>query len=516
MVDSDEDIDFLDEDSDTTVTVKKLKPWKIAVIDDEEQVHHVTKLILSDYQYAGRPLEFYSAYNAVEGKKLFDEQDDIAVCLLDVVMETETAGLDLVKDIRSNNNPFTRIVLRTGQPGQAPEEEVIKKYDINDYKEKTELTRTKLTTLMHSCLKTYEFIVSQEITKAGLEKVLESTAKIFENPFIQDFAQGIMLQISSLFEFHQDAALVKIENAMAAYEKGHKLRVIAGIGDYDPNEHKSSEINLPKKLLDQITAENEKFKIHIDDAYFIASHIGKDDDHYLLAMNGDLSECSELNKKLLSVFCHNAMIAFENIMLNNEIEEAQWEMVHMLGGAVETRSKETGNHISRVSLVSELLAQKIGLDKKTAELIKWASPLHDVGKIAIPDPILNKPGKLEADEWEIMKTHAEEGYRLLNQSNKYVIQLAGRIAADHHEKWDGSGYPAGKKGTEISIEGRITAVADVFDALCSKRCYKETWSYEQAFEYMAEAAGSQFDPELVDALIESKTEILKLYEKYQD
>ena len=235
-----------------------------------------------------------------------------------------------------------------------------------------------------------------------------------------------------------------------------------------------------------------------------------------MALSGELKGFSDLNIKLASVFCHNALIAFENISLNNEIEEAQWEMVYLLGGAVETRSKETGNHIKRVAELSELLARQIGLGSKHAELIKWASPLHDVGKIAIPDAILNKPGKLDAQEWEIMKTHAEEGYRMLCKSNKEVIQLASRIAHDHHEHWNGAGYPNNKKGEAISIEGRITAVADVFDALCSKRCYKQAWSYDEAFDYMQQSSGEQFDPQLIEALFNTKEAVLEIYETYKD
>ncbi len=515
MSENDDEFEFIEDDEDSS-EIDMLKPWKVAVIDDEDQIHQVTRMALGRYEYLGRPLEFLSAYSAAEGKKLFEQHNDIAVCLLDVVMETETAGLELVKDIRANNNVFTRIVLRTGQPGQAPEEEVIEKYDINDYKEKTELTRTKLTTLMYSCLKTYEFIVNQEKTRVGLEKVLQSTAKIFENPYIKDFATGVMMQIASLFEFGDDAALVKIDHAMAAFEKEHELQVIAGLGDFDPDKNGQAKSAIPQNLLDNIFSNNSKFNIYHDERYFIASHVGKDKEHYILALSGNLADFTDLQKKLASVFCHNAMIAFENIMLNNEIEEAQWEMVYLLGGAVETRSKETGNHITRVSELSELLALKIGMDSKQAELIKWASPLHDIGKIAIPDAILNKPGKLDADEWEIMKTHADEGYRMLCNSKKKVIQLASLVARDHHEHWNGNGYPNGVSGEAISIEGRITAVADVFDALCSKRCYKDAWTYDQAFDFMKEASGKQFDPEIIDALVVNKDQVLDIYEKFRD
>ena len=512
---SSEFISILDEPKAPEVTCLK-KPWKVAVIDDDEQVHTVTKIALRSYRYSGRPLEFISAYSAKEGRQIFQEHKDIAVCLLDVVMETETSGLDLVKHIRADNNDFTRIILRTGQPGQAPQEEIIEKYDINDYKEKTELTRTKLITLMHSCLKTYEFIINQEQTRSGLEKVLESTAKIFENPFINDFATGVMMQILSLFEVGDNAAFVRINNAMAAYEKSRDIQVIAGLGDFAPDSEKTHKDCLPEYILDKVADGEESFLLYHDNDYLIASHKGKKDNHYILALNGDLQKLTDFNVRIISLFCHNALIAFENIFLNHEIEDAQMEMVYLLSGAVESRSKETGNHIKRVSEVSAILARHIGLDDTYVEGIRWASPLHDIGKIAIPDSILNKPGKLEPNEWEIMKTHAEEGYKMLSSSNKKFIKLACLIARDHHEKWNGTGYPAGKKGDDISIEGRITAVADVFDALCSKRCYKNAWTYEETIKYMIDNSGKQFDPALIDSLIANKEKILFLYDTYKD
>jgi putative nucleotidyltransferase with HDIG domain len=504
---------------DKPAEVKKqdvVKPWKVAIIDDEEQIHDVTKMVLGSYKYAGRPLEFISAYSAKEGEALFQQHNDIAVCLLDVVMESETAGLDLVKTIRRNNNDFTRIVLRTGQPGQAPEEEVISRYDINDYKEKTELTRTKLITLMHSCLKTYEFIINQEQTRLGLEKVLESTAKIFENPFVKDFATGVMMQFLALFEVGENAAFVKVNHAMAAYEESRDLQVIAGIGGYAPDENNKTELELPDHLMEEIVGCKESFKLYHDENFLIGYHLGKTNAHYILALHGELHSLSDFNLKIISLFCHNALIAFENISLNNEVEEAQVEMVYLLSGAVESRSKETGNHIKRVAEVSALLALSLGLDESDAKCIRWASPLHDIGKIAIPDKILNKPGKLTEEEWVIMRTHAEEGYKMLSGSNKKFIKTASLIARDHHEKWNGDGYPRGLKGDDISIEGRITAVADVFDALCSKRCYKDAWSFDDAFDFMQEQSGKHFDPAIIEAFNAKKSTILEIYQTFTD
>jgi len=164
------------------------KPWVVAIIDDDEQVHHITKMVLKSFQFDNKKLHFISAYSAQEGFELFKTNKQIAVCLLDVVMESDHAGLNLVKQIREEmKNRFTRIVLRTGQPGQAPEEKVIANYDINDYKEKNELTIDKLHTVMYSCLRAYRDIISLDHTRKGLEQVIDASANVFNNRFIEQF-----------------------------------------------------------------------------------------------------------------------------------------------------------------------------------------------------------------------------------------------------------------------------------------------------------------------------------------
>ena len=161
------------------------------------------------------------------------------------------------------------------------------------------------------------------------------------------------------------------------------------------------------------------------------------------------------------------------IKLHNELEETQREIIYTMGEIGETRSLETGQHVKRVAEYSKLLALKSGLTPEEAELLKLASPMHDIGKVGIPDSILNKPGKLTPEEFEEMKTHATIGYELLNKSSREILKASAIVAYEHHEKWDGSGYPKGLKGSEIHIFGRITAIADVFDALAHERPYKK-------------------------------------------
>lgn len=202
--------------------------------------------------------------------------------------------------------------------------------------------------------------------------------------------------------------------------------------------------------------------------------------------------------------------------LNHEIENTQKEVVFTMGAIGESRSKETGNHVKRVAEYSKLLALYYGLDEKESEMIKQASPMHDIGKVAIPDAILNKPGKLTNEEFDIIKTHAQKGHDMLGISNRPLFKVASQIALTHHEKYDGTGYPNSLKGDDIPIFGRITALADVFDAIGSDRCYKKAWEMEKVLEFIKEQKGKHFDPKLVDIFFDNLDDILKIKEEYQD
>jgi len=202
--------------------------------------------------------------------------------------------------------------------------------------------------------------------------------------------------------------------------------------------------------------------------------------------------------------------------LSIEIEETQKEVVFTMGAIGETRSKETGNHVKRVAQYSKIFALHYGLSEEDSEMLKQASPMHDIGKIGIPDMILNKPGRFDETEREIMEKHAELGYEMLKQSNRPLLKMAATVAYEHHEKWDGSGYPNGLKGEEISIYGRITAIADVFDALGSDRVYKSAWGDERIFKLFKEERGKHFDPKLVDIFFTHIEEFLEVRERFAD
>lgn len=341
------------------------EPWKILIVDDEPDVHSVTTMTLRRMTYEERPLEFYSAYSAKEALEVLKVETDIAVAVVDVVMENDSAGLDLVGEIRSTlDNQDIRLILRTGNPGHAPEDEVIMGYDINDYRLKTEVSAQSLKTSIVTALRSYK-----------------------------------------------------------------ALTTIKG--------------------------------------------------------------------------------------LNIEIEANQKELLYTLGEIAESRSHETGNHIERVSKITGVLASKLNYSKNEVDLLKLAASMHDIGKIAIDDRILNKPGKLDVDEFDKMKKHSAYGYEILRNSDRILFKLAAEIAHEHHENFDGSGYPRGLKGKEITKHSRIVALVDVYDALSIKRVYKEAWPKEEVYAFIKSQVGKKFDPEIVEVFFQNIDEIEEIVSQLQ-
>jgi response regulator RpfG family c-di-GMP phosphodiesterase len=248
--------------------------------------------------------------------------------------------------------------------------------------------------------------------------------------------------------------------------------------------------------------------------YFAWNHGNKSDER-LFYFSGAFN-LSDIDKNLMNLYIKQASISFDNLMLYNKVEKGQQEIVNLLGSSIETRSKETGNHIKRVAEFSEILAKHLNINDDEIEIIKLASPLHDLGKIGIPDAILNKAGKLDAEEWQVMMTHAKIGYDMLVHSDCEILQAGSIIAHEHHEKWDGSGYPEQKQGEGIHIYGRIIAVADVFDALASERCYKKAWPMVDIIALFKEQSGHHFEPKLVKILLENIDQFIDILDKYQD
>lgn len=491
------------------------RTWKLLVVDDDEFVHKVTAMVLQDYTFEGCGIEMISAYSAEEGMTALENNPDTAVILLDVVMETSHAGLDMAAWIRNElKNNLVRIILRTGQPGEAPEQDVIFKYDINDYKEKSELTSQKLSTTITTAIRSYRDIRTIERNRTGLAQIVSASPTIFKMQSLGEFASGVLQQLASTVCLEDDSLIARASGLAAAKQNG-ELKIIASTGRFEGARGKELQAVQDLNAIAAIEkACKEKRSFFSDDAFigYYRTISGSESVIYL----GGITLASEEDQKLIEIFSTNISAAFDNIDLNSMVTETQRELLFTLGEVVETRSSETANHVRRVAEYSHLLALKMGMTEQEADTLKMASPMHDVGKIGIPDAVLLKPGKLDEDEFNTIKNHTSIGYDILKSSDRQLMQTAATVAKEHHERWDGNGYPHNLAGEDISLSARITMLADIFDALACERVYKKAWPVDKILDYIRENKGTMFDPKLVEVFLENLEEILEIKSRFPD
>lgn len=484
---------FSDQDSSAGST--PAETWKVLIVDDDDEIHRVTKLALGRFELHGRELEYFDAYTGREGTEIMRQRPDIALVLMDVVMESEHAGLDAVQAIRNElGNRFVRIILRTGQPGQAPEQEVVRRFDINDYKEKTELTAKKLYTLMHTGLNHYRELTALNRARVGLENVIEASTSIFELRSLARFAHGLLEQLAALLHAGHNAVVVRATGIAATRQDGG-FRILAGTGDYARYEGRMAQDVLDQAAMGHIIEAIQRSAPIVDKFTFTAHFPTTSGIEHVVYLNSGL-HFEPADVRLVELFCRNVAIAFDNVGLHQEVIDSQQQMLLMLSAAIEERSRELRSHVKRVAEYSVVLGRLCGFDDENLGRLRIAAAMHDLGKIDIPEAILNKPGELPAGERTIMETRV--------------------IIGTHHEHWNGSGYPHGLKGEEIHILGRIVAVADVFDALTTTRCYKEPWPMPRVIEYFREQRGRHFEPALVDLFLANLDEVLQIKARLYD
>lgn len=503
--------------SSSSATEENLLPgWKILIVDDDEEVHRVTRWVLHRFSFEGRPVDLISAYSAREAKTVLAETPDVAVVLLDVVMEEDHAGLELARFIRQDlGNSMVRIILRTGHPGQAPEQTIMTDYDINDYKEKTELTAQKLLTSVLASLRAYRDLNIIDSNRRGLHQVIESLSTLYELQSMGKLATGILSQLTALLRFTPNAFYGPTHGFAVTRKHHDNYKMLAATGCYEPLMQDGSLDHLPPGLRQLVlNAFIGKKNVYLPNAMIIyfSSKVGSENIIYLEGTQ----PLNEWNQILIEIYAANISTSFDNIHLNEEIEDTQKEIIYTLGEIAEARSLETGQHVKRVSKYTRLLAEKSGFSYEQAKLLRMAAPIHDVGKIAIPDTILNKPGALTDLEFEIIKTHTQLGYEMLKKSARPILKTAAVIALQHHEHWDGQGYPSGLKDQEIHPFGRIVALADVFDALGTRRVYKEAWPLNDIIDYVRSQSGKQFEPGLVKIILEHQDEFIQIRKDFPD
>jgi response regulator RpfG family c-di-GMP phosphodiesterase len=477
----------------------RAQPWKILVVDDEPDVRRLTALNLKGFQFAGRPLELIEAASAAEAKEKLRAHPDIAMALIDVVMETDDAGLKLVEHIRTElNNRMIRLVIRTGQPGVAPERFVIDNFDIDDYKDKTELTVQRLYTTVRTAIKGYRDLNTIELNRIGLARILDVTPELYNLHIdrLEDYFRGVLTQIIAICNLGHSGMISTIDGLVATLE-GKDIRIRAGIGDFGGGADGEMRLHEVAELCSQAVMNHEAPSELRHGAMVVPLQVKSEVLGFVYLESG--ADLSDDDRELIKVMANQCAAALDNFRLHHSLEESYDEAIDMLAQVAEFKDSATGTHIHRMQEYTRRMAKALNCTDDEAELYAKASRLHDVGKVGIPDNILRKPGKLTEEEFAVMRRHTRIGDTVLSRSPNLAI--ARVVAKSHHEHWDGSGYPEGLANDSIPFAARLVAVADVFDALVSTRPYKSAWLAERAAAEIEAGIGTHFDPQVAAAFL---------------
>lgn len=356
--------------------------WKILIVDDELDVHKVTRLVLSGFEFGGRTLELYSAYSAAEARELLGAHPDMAVILLDVVMEDDDAGLKLVRHIREEqHNNAVRIILRTGQPGQAPEQKVVLQYDINDYKAKTELTSEKLFTTVIASLRAYRDIITIEKSRKGLEKIIDASASIFELQSLKTFVNGILTQFVSMLQFDVNAVYGKT-SGLTAVDNDGKIYVVAGTGIYSGNivEREISEVLAPEIMGMVNRAIDTRTNIY-DGVHYVGYFQSKTGHINILYLERN-EPLEDWERNMVEILCSNVSIAFENIYLNQELEHIIEERTTQLREANQELSQKNAGIKRELEMAQRVQMSFLPSVFPQSDVIRFSGrymPMQDLG-----------------------------------------------------------------------------------------------------------------------------------------
>lgn len=436
--------------------------------------------------------EVIIAKNGAEALALY-EIYDIDMIITDINMPNMN-GIELIKHIRKENESIP-IIMTTAQ---------------NESSFLIESIKLKVDGYILKPLNIFELIedIDKQIEKLQVKKELEQSKKSLE-----EYKQAI--DDSAIVSKTDPQGIITYVNKAFCEITGYTEEELLG-KSHNIVRHPDTPSSVFKVLWTTIQNKKPwngiiKNKKKDGTPYYVKTSISP-----IIDNKGEVVEYIGIRQDITELELYREDIEKQLDEATKEIIDTQKEVVYTMGAIGETRSKETGLHVKRVAEYSYLLAVLYGLDQKEAALLKQASPMHDIGKVGIPDAILNKPGKLTPEEFETMKDHAVLGYEMLQHSNKSILKAAAIVAQQHHEKWDGNGYPNRLKGEEIHIYGRITAIADVFDALGHDRVYKKAWELEKIFELFKNERGKHFDPQLIDIFFSNIDKFLKIKDELDD
>ncbi|NDL67450.1 HD domain-containing phosphohydrolase [Anaerotalea alkaliphila] len=515
---NDYDFDFLQGDAPPQAEAAR-PDYKVILADDDAEVHHSTTLVLKRFTFEGAGITFVHAYNTRETLQAIDDHPDAAILLLDVVMDEKDSGLKIIRYIREERrNSLLRILLRTGQPGEAPEERIVVEYDINDYLLKTDTTVQRLFTSLYQAFRAYRDLVRIDNNRRGLEKILLHSSDLFVQKSFQDFFSSILQAITDLKSSTSTVCIAESppEDMLAYVSNQEGCQIIAATGEFQPLlGRKLDDVEDLEFLRDFIRRKEYLGKpdlIEVGNGFLIWKDLGPGYSAFIFINNRlDLYDLD-----LVRIFLVNYTLALHGFVANQRIKETQFTLINTLGEAIESRSHETANHVKRTAELTAFIAEQLDYTDDAIQTLKIAATMHDVGKIGISDQVLTKPASLTEEEYERMKIHTIIGHKIFEHSRLPVLREAASICLNHHEWYDGTGYPNHLTRDSIPLSARIVALVDVMDSLAHRRYYKEAWPMDKVFAYIAEHKGTQFDPELVDIVLTHKDRIVELFEQYRD
>lgn len=489
------------------------KPWKILIADDDSDVHTTTRMALRGTQFRGRTLEFIDAFSGTETLKAMQENPDIALVFLDIIMETDDAGLLAARSMREQGFNLVRIIFRTGFPGHAPERKVILDYDIHDYKEKTGLSVQKLLTAVISALRSYDDMAALENHRRGLLNVLESVSW-FDFNAVQRYVSGMLVEFSNLIKFHSDHIIMitrpsanTLAEPMVLVSNGDQRSIAELIETKDLSAAGSMLIRDSFEAGCGLTTSAGA-------TLFLRSH-GVD----LLAYSADKEVFSLTDEVLLEVFFIKVCQAISNHRTFAEVVSDRNTIFRGLAIHADRWNASAADELDSLARLTTALAKRLHttlsfpdeIDDCFLRDIGVAAMLHDVGNQTLPVELLNMATSYQDDERLLMQTHVVAGIKALDmfqsaESNPGALNLAREIVACHHERFDGTGYPGWFREEAIPLAARLVAVADAYVAMTARRPHRPAKSHAQARTEIRAEAGKQFDPRIVQAFLDISDE----------
>lgn len=477
-------------------------PWKIMIVDDEPGVHAATKLALRDISFRDRGMEFISAHSGREAMALLQVHPDTAMIFLDVVMETDDAGLRVARQIREEGFNLVRIVLRTGHPGYAPEREVVVNYDIHDYKEKSSLDFSKLFSCLISTLRAYDDLVSIEQHRRGLLSVLDAVSW-FDFRSLQRYLSRMLAELSSIANIEVDDLLLVLGKSAAGGPQEGFTILIDGLA--------AAPLSGSERDFISSGLRHRESQTNDTGATFFVSAFGVD----LALFTRDTAGLAKADMALLELFLNKVAQAIDNHHTFTEILAERDSLVRNCAGADEQWGGHGIDEVKAMQTLSRETAARLQqrldfpdhIDDWFVFSIGTASAFHDLGVQTLPHHVFEKASPLNAEERKAMQNHTRNGVDLLRKKigtmqDSRLFAMSEQVILQHHERHDGSGYPAGLRGNEIAVPARIIAVIDTFIAMTSPRPYRPAFHRDDALTAIRNGRGTLFDPLVLDAFLE--------------